>query len=158
MWLFTLFGPPLIDASLLSHQIVGIWHAGGFPWQPWLSVQSGRGFPDWEVVLGGAVLQRALMLCHAAAPFHRDHHTVRFRSKWALWRSQRDWKHFPKECPLKCIEWERTGVHPISVPLMNYPADASQACTIYVMTQPFVKLPTVVILSFLLFFLNNILK
>lgn len=42
--------------------------------------------------------------------------------------------------------------HPISIPLMNQPAAAFQACTIYVMTHPFVKLPTVVILSFFIMY------
>lgn len=37
--------------------------------------------------------------------------------------------------------------HPILIPLMNPSAAAFQACAIYVMTHPFVKLPTVVLLS-----------
>lgn len=75
LWLFTLSGPPLTGGSLLRHQIVGIWHAGGFPWQPGLSVQSGQSFTDWEVVLRGAVLQRAWMLCHGAALLERPSHS-----------------------------------------------------------------------------------
>lgn len=52
-------------------------------------------------------------------PFKRDHHTVRFCSKWVLWRSQHNWKHFPKEGPFK-MHWMREDrEHPISIPLMN---------------------------------------
>lgn len=36
---------------------------------------------------------------------------------------------------------------PISIPLMNLSAAACQACPIYVVSQPFVKLPTVVVLA-----------
>lgn len=44
------------------------------------------------------------------------------------------------------------NVHPISIPLMNLSAAAFQTCTIYVMTHPFVKLPTAVILSFFMMY------
>lgn len=84
-------------------------------------------------------------------PFKRAHHTVRFCSKWVLWCSWHNWKHFSKEGPFK-MHWMRedrggsnfSSTHEASCNCL------SDVCHIqYVLTHRFVKLPTVVILSFL---------
>lgn len=56
------------------------------------------------------------------------------------------------------MRWmEEKGTHPISIPLMNLPAAACQACPIYVVSHPFVKLPTVVVLACCVFLSKRLL-
>lgn len=127
---------PIWTTSHKSHQVVGIRHAAGLPWQPRLPVQSGQSFSRLRGCPQGSRTSTSSDALPRSGPL---------REPITQWDSAQNGyfdvpsiigNTFQRRVLLKCIEWERTGEHPISVPLMKPPATAFQACTIYNMFWP----------------------
>lgn len=156
IWLFSCRELPITVGFLLRYQLVWIWHAAeGFPWQPGLSVQSGgEGFQIEKWSSGGLFFSWLKMLRH-------EEHPLEGRGAITKWDSapngcfdipRHNWKHFLNWGVLIKMHWTAENRRlAILIPLMKLSAAACQACTIYVMTHPFVKLAT-----FLLYFISYV--
>lgn len=100
---------PVWTTSRRSHQVVGIWHDAGLPWQPGLPVQSGQSFSRLRGCPQGSRTSTSSDALPRSGPL---------REPITQWDSAQNGyfdvpgiigNTFQRRVLLKCIEWERKG-------------------------------------------------